>query len=99
MNSYYVSKNKIPCKIANVSLHYKGVLMPISDGEQFTNFGENYSTGKRKAARAIKRTIKIADKLRGSVISEWPLIAGLVSPGQYAIEVIKIKTPASDLIK
>lgn len=65
--------------------------MPCNLNESPTNFGDSYSTGKRKADRAIERTIKIADKLRGTVISEWPLIAGLVSPGQYAIE--KLSTP------
>jgi hypothetical protein len=86
MNSYYVSKNGVPCKIAKIGLNSRGVLMPCAENEPFTDFGEGYNTGKRKAARAIDRTIKVANKLRASVISDWSKISGLVLPGQYKIE-------------
>ncbi len=92
MNAYYVTKDNTPCRIVKNGLHHRGILMPCSAGEEHTIFGYDYASGKRKAVRAIKRTMKVADRMKRSVLSEWEKISGLVSNGIYSVEKKKVET-------
>lgn len=86
MNAYYTAKNGIPCKLVKNGLHSRGVLFPCKSNEDPTIFGIGYQAGARKSARAIERTIKVADRMRKSILDQWEKVADLVSHGNYTIE-------------
>lgn len=81
---YYVTKNDKHCELVDSGFHKLGIL--TTDCDTYTIFEGQHGLGKRKAGYAIKRTMRVADKLRKSVVSEWDKIADLVSPGEYVIK-------------
>lgn len=85
MNAYYVTKDKKPCQLIKNGLHSRGVLVPCPEGTEPTIMGYNFGSGKKKAERAIARTLKVADRLRKSILSEWEKVSGIVQSGTFAI--------------
>jgi hypothetical protein len=61
---YIVTRDSKPCTLVNVSgMHKGGVLIP---GQPVIAFGKM-----RDVRRAINRTERAREKLRGSLVSEW----------------------------
>ncbi|MBI5771898.1 MAG: hypothetical protein HZA93_29265 [Verrucomicrobia bacterium] len=69
---YIVLKEGLPCTLANVSgLHKGGVLLPHSAGSGQAGAPVAMFLKLRDARRAIARTTRCVERLRGSMIEEW----------------------------
>lgn len=90
MNTYWVMKSGKPCKIVKDGLNPYGILVPFSDGESPTPIGEGFSAGKKRAMRAITRTLKVAKVWRESVLSDWAKVKHVTEPGIFTIEKRKV---------
>lgn len=85
-NEYYVTKDGVPCKILKEDFVKHGVLVKCEADEKALPLGTNYSAGKRKAMRAITRTLKEQKKWRDSILSDWARVKKITEPGIFLIE-------------
>lgn len=82
---YIVVKGERPCTLVNVTgTHKGGLLMP---GAPVVAYAKP-----RDARRAIDRTKRVAQALRGTLIDSWERLQPLFSPGEYKIEPIARQT-------
>jgi hypothetical protein len=76
---YIVTQGGKPCTLANVTgAHKGGVLLPGSPVVQFLK--------PRDARRAIARTERVAEALRGSLIDTWDRLQSLLGGGAFEIK-------------
>lgn len=82
--AYIVLKGGRPCSLVNVSgLHRGGVLLPqAGDISPVISFLK-----KRDARRAVGRTQRCVDNLKGSMLEEWAWnkCPNLFATGEYAV--------------
>lgn len=93
---YVVNCGKDACELAGFSLDRRGVLMPCStefDPPEVFEINSAYKRpqalqmSRRRAAIAIKRTLNIAEKIRGSLIEGAPDAKRLLSAkGSFEIK-------------
>lgn len=82
---YVVVKDGKPCRYlqqSQVPLECpRGVLAPVAENESPRCFGK-----KKAAGRAIDRTLTVAQKIRTSVVYDWPAVKKITEPGDFEIK-------------
>jgi len=83
---YFVRKGGLPCICDGTLAAQFGakrqILLPSQNPDLFTLFST-----RRTADSAINRTVKIANRLKGSMLDGWNKAAPLLTPGEFTIEV------------
>ena len=78
---HIVTQGGLPCTLYNAALtRVGGVLVPVQHSEPVVFFNTP-----RDAKRAISRTTRIAEELKGSLVDDWVRLSPLFADKPYEI--------------